>query len=363
MSLKILRNPAICPCTEPNFQCIPYREDPAGVFMSLVRYLKKIALSVFSYLPSILKITLYRVLGAQIGKNVELGPGSYILPFDGDFKKIRIGEGVIIDDDVHILAKYLKIGEQSQIKDATRIWGQSTFSLGPGCYIDQMCHFDLRRDIALGNNVVVAGGSWFYTHMVFQSVLDGAPFTFGAIKIGNRAYLGANAFVLPGITIGPDAIVGARAVVTRDVRPDAVVVGNPAREIRQTSDRRTNLGPFEKAHLVKGILEHFMEVYDRNVKPLNEEYNTGCLFRYGRYLVYYHPEITDVTQITKLTAHYQKPAIIISLWISEGVMDYCTQHTIAWFDLGSVRRSSPENTKLCRMIKQFFSDYGIRFSH
>ena len=51
------------------------------------------------------------------------------------------------------------------------------------------------------------------------------------IAIGANVWIGGAALILPGVTIGDDAIIGAGAVVTRDVRPGATVVGNPARPV------------------------------------------------------------------------------------------------------------------------------------
>jgi len=51
--------------------------------------------------------------------------------------------------------------------------------------------------------------------------------------------IGAEAWILPGVTIGPGAIIAARAVVSRDVAPYAVVAGNPARQVRQRFDDAT----------------------------------------------------------------------------------------------------------------------------
>ena len=48
------------------------------------------------------------------------------------------------------------------------------------------------------------------------------------ISIGPGAFVGARAFILPGVSVGPGAVVGACAVVTRDVAPNTVVAGNPA---------------------------------------------------------------------------------------------------------------------------------------
>lgn len=57
------------------------------------------------------------------------------------------------------------------------------------------------------------------------------PLRVGEITVGEDAFIGARAFVMPGVTVGARAIVGACAVVTRDVAPSAVVAGNPAVQI------------------------------------------------------------------------------------------------------------------------------------
>ena len=59
------------------------------------------------------------------------------------------------------------------------------------------------------------------------------------IAIGDDAWLGGGAIVLPGVTIGARAVVGAGSVVTRDVPADTVVAGNPARVIRTLEEAVT----------------------------------------------------------------------------------------------------------------------------
>lgn len=61
----------------------------------------------------------------------------------------------------------------------------------------------------------------------------------GDTVIGNDVWLGMEAVVMPGVTVGDGAIIGARSVVTRDVPPYTVVAGNPAREVRSRFDRKT----------------------------------------------------------------------------------------------------------------------------
>ena len=58
----------------------------------------------------------------------------------------------------------------------------------------------------------------------------------GDTVIGNDVWIGSEAVVMPGITIGDGAVIGTRAVVTRDVAPYSIVGGNPAKEIRKRFD-------------------------------------------------------------------------------------------------------------------------------
>lgn len=60
----------------------------------------------------------------------------------------------------------------------------------------------------------------------------GHPKTKGGVVIGSDVWIGTEALILSGVTIGDGAVIGARAVVARDVPPYAVVVGNPARLVK-----------------------------------------------------------------------------------------------------------------------------------
>ena len=62
-----------------------------------------------------------------------------------------------------------------------------------------------------------------------------APTSHGPIVIGNDAWLGTGVVVLPNVTIGEGAVVGANAVVTKDVSPYTIVAGVPAKLIRELS--------------------------------------------------------------------------------------------------------------------------------
>jgi acetyltransferase-like isoleucine patch superfamily enzyme len=67
---------------------------------------------------------------------------------------------------------------------------------------------------------------------------DGQPGSKGDIIVGHDVWIGSGALILSGVQIGSGAVIGANAVVAKDVRPYAVVVGNPAREVRRRFNDR-----------------------------------------------------------------------------------------------------------------------------
>ncbi len=93
-----------------------------------------------------------------------------------------------------------------------------------------------------GNVEFIIGGNhrtdWISTFPFPDALAAGSPFSRGPILVGSDVWIGKNTLILSGVQIGHGAVVGANSVVTRDVRPYAVVAGNPAREHRRRfSDR------------------------------------------------------------------------------------------------------------------------------
>lgn len=92
--------------------------------------------------------------------------------------------------------------------------------------------------IELGNRVTLAHGVVLITHdgasRLFRQLLPGSSRwgnRFGTIRIGDNVFVGVNTIILPNVTIGANSIIGAGSVVTKDVPPDTVAAGTPARAI------------------------------------------------------------------------------------------------------------------------------------
>ena len=103
------------------------------------------------------------------------------------------------------------------------------------------CHIGCMNAIDIGDDVLIASRVFITDHFhgeIATSVLDQPPskralVSKGRVRIEDGAWIGEGAVVMPGVCIGRAAIIGANAVVTRDVPAGAVVGGIPARVIKQ----------------------------------------------------------------------------------------------------------------------------------
>nr|WP_158462105.1 acyltransferase [Pseudomonas fluorescens] len=140
--------------------------------------------------------------------------------------------------------------QSDSVGEGTRVWQfvviLSGAQIGRECNI--CAHALIEGDVTIGDRVTVKSGVFLWDGTrVCDDVFIGPnatftndpmprskayPESYKGITLQRGASIGANATILPGVVIGEHAMVGAGAVVTKDVPPYAVVVGNPARVIR-----------------------------------------------------------------------------------------------------------------------------------
>ena len=106
-------------------------------------------------------------------------------------------------------------------------------TVGKNVFINCCCKFqdqggiDIGDGSQIGHNVVIATLNHDQTPKLRASIIP------KKVKIGNDVWIGANSTILPGVTIEDGAIIGAGAVVTKDVKKNTIVGGNPAKIIKE----------------------------------------------------------------------------------------------------------------------------------
>lgn len=114
--------------------------------------------------------------------------------------------------------------------------------IGKGCFIQQCCTFFGRGGITLGENVLVGPKVNIIT-INHDPDPENRSATYGRpVVIGDNVWIGINSTILPGVSIGCGAIIGANSVVTKDVPPMTVVAGNPARIIKTLKNKHCERG-------------------------------------------------------------------------------------------------------------------------
>lgn len=126
----------------------------------------------------------------------------------------------------------IQIGKGSATHMGLWLYIYAHVTIGDHCVIDRDCALDGRGEIIIGNNVNISPEV-----MILTAYHDPDSEDFAGVEkpvtIEDYAWIATRALVLPGVKIGRGAIVAAGAVVTKDVPPNAIVGGNPARLIRE----------------------------------------------------------------------------------------------------------------------------------
>jgi acetyltransferase-like isoleucine patch superfamily enzyme len=157
--------------------------------------------------------------------------------FDRD-QFASIGENVVIEDGVLVfMPEKIRIGSNVYIGHNTILRGydRGEMVIGDDTWIGQMCYINSAGGVKIGSRVGIGPCVKIMTSEhkeegravpVLMSTLE-----FAGVVVEDDGDIGIGSTVLPGVRVGRGAIVGAGAVVTRDVEPFSIVAGVPARKI------------------------------------------------------------------------------------------------------------------------------------
>lgn len=152
-----------------------------------------------------------------------------------------LGTGVVIERGALVFhAENITLGNEVYVGHNAILKGyyKNEMHIGNGCWIGQQVFLHSAGGLTIGNDVGIGPGVCILTSQHDLDQEHHLPILkrklrFAPVRIGNGSDVGANAVILPGVSLGDYVQVGAGAVVTKSFPSDSVIVGVPARNVRQ----------------------------------------------------------------------------------------------------------------------------------
>lgn len=163
----------------------------------------------------------------------------------------KCGKNLRIEGPSYIQGEqFMSVGDDFLAKPGLRIDCLKSFNgvaytpkltIGNHVLINYHCHIGVINEVFIGNDVLFGSRILVTDHSHGEFDRECANMAYlkrplvskGPVRIEDNVWIGENACILPGVTIGKGCIIGANSVVTKDIPPYSIVVGIPARVIRQ----------------------------------------------------------------------------------------------------------------------------------
>lgn len=162
----------------------------------------------------------YPTLRSIASKTVVVGSGARIRSGSVIYPAVTIGND--FETGHHVI-----IREENEIGDSVRVWSNTVIDYG--CRIGS--RVKIHTNVYIPQNTVIEDEVFIAPGCTFANDKYPVSSDLRGPRLKRGARIGVNVTILPGVVIGEGALVGAASVVTKDVPPGAVVLGNPARVV------------------------------------------------------------------------------------------------------------------------------------
>lgn len=321
----------------------------------------------FGRLSSETKVELYRAHGARIGEGVRIERGAVIIA-----EEILLGAQARIGENSRVDCGRFQIGRLSAFGRRTRVqcrevrigdalWSKDDVVIGGGgraepgarlragdaCFFGEGAYLNPGHPLELGDEVCVGSRAMLFTHSHWQSVLDGYSAVFGPIRVEDHAFIGNNAFVFPGVTIGRGATVMVGSLVSVNVPERSMVAGIPAQVVR----RIRPLSRDEQLAVARGLLPELARTLERNGWPAEGKEKDGVVVLSGP-----EAELLFARAPEEVPPVGLRRRVVLTFAGGAELPD----DGATWFDLGDRRVSGPQD-EFSDEVREFLRRRGVRF--
>lgn len=185
------------------------------------RYFKYSLQAIAFFLPSFLKITLWRCAGFKIGERVKIGMFSLIMVDD-----LELEDDVRIDSlTMIVFLKQFRLGQRSRIAYFSIIYGTGAFYAESCCLVSVQCLIECSPycSVTMKHYSCFGPRNTIYTHGIFLPMLRGFPSQKGDVFIDTYSWTGMSTTILPNTFIGKNTIIAPGAVLSGQVPDNAFI--------------------------------------------------------------------------------------------------------------------------------------------
>jgi len=128
-----------------------------------------------------------------------------------------------------------RIGRNVTVRGGFQVLDGFDITIGQDSFINSHCSFDASASIVIGRNVCISYDVTIVTgtHEIGPHAQRTGAFQTKSVVIEDGAWIGARTVILPGVTIGAGAVIGAGSLVTKSIPSDCVAFGAPAKVVRE----------------------------------------------------------------------------------------------------------------------------------
>ncbi len=321
-------------------------------------------------LPSFLKVLFYRMRGYKINRNVKIGLGSIVISEDAIInentiigfctviraKRLRIGRYVQIGSATFIDTNNVEIGDDSKIQEKVIIggikWPESSIVIGKRVTIMINSFLNPTKPIIIGDDTGIGGHCFLFTHGSWLSELDGFPVTFKPITIGKKVWLPWRVFIMPGVTLGDNIVIGANSLVSQNFSSNTLIAGSPAKIITENYPKK--ISKKDRYLIITRILDGFMENLKSEGLSITKSIDGEDIhlnFNVGKQIP---TKLIYLSKIPNMEPKISEDSLLLVDFLDS----HNFQHKVILNLVEKTRLGTNEIAELC--IK-YLSNYGIRF--